>query len=280
MISFRQQSDGASSPRPFGPRISVVMPVYNQLDYTRQCIGSLHAHGGLIEEMIIIDNGSSDGTAEYLASLERARVIANPQNLGCAAAWNQGYEASVSQWVLFLNNDVIVTSGWIEGMLDFAAENRVDIVSPAIREGLADYDLERHAEEFVAAMGRHARNGVADGICFLVKKEVFEKIGRFDENFRIGQFEDVDFFRRARMAGFRLAITGRAFIHHFGSVTQNHIRGLDRQNSYEAANRAYYRRKWKLSWPKRLVERHVCKARGLFWTFKERALGGHTLKSR
>ena len=80
------------------------------------------------------------------------------------------------------------------------------------------------------------------------------------------------------MAGFRLGITGRSFIHHFGSVTQNHIRGVERNNSYEAVNRAYYRRKWNLSWPKRFIDRQSGKARLFFWTVKERALGGHTLK--
>ena len=256
---------------------SVIIPVYNQLHYTRKCLESLGAHGGGIFETIIVDNGSTDGTAEYLSGLDRARVIRNGANLGCAAAWNQGLEVSGGAWALFLNNDVVVTADWIEGMLEFAREKRVDIVSPAIREGRGNYDMDRYAQEFVARMRHHSRMGVADGICFLVRRAVFEKVGRFDENFRIGQLEDVDFFRRAAMAGFRLAITGRSFIHHFGSVTQNHIRGVERNVAYEAFNRAYYRRKWDLSWRKRLMERHSGKARHFFWAVKERALGGHQL---
>jgi N-acetylglucosaminyl-diphospho-decaprenol L-rhamnosyltransferase len=266
-----------SSPRQHGPGATVVIPVYNQLGYTRKCLDSLRAHGGGIEEIIIIDNGSSDGTAEYLSGLDCATVIMNRENLGCAAAWNQGVEAAGSAWVLLLNNDVVVTPGWIEGMLEFSVEKQVDIVSPAIREGPCDYNLELYAAEFVARMRRHSRIGVADGICFLVRRTVFETIGRFDENFRIGQFEDVDFFRRAKMAGFRLGITGRSFIHHFGSVTQNHIRSAERNNSYEAANRAYYRRKWDLSWNRRFMERHCSKAKLFFWSVKERALGHHLL---
>ena len=266
----------AAAPRS-GRGTSVVIPVYNQLHYTRKCLESLRAHGGGIEEVIIIDNGSTDGTAEYLSGVEDATVIINRENLGCAAAWNQGVEAAGSAWVLFLNNDVVVTSRWIEGMLEFAEEKRVDIVSPAIREGAGDYDMERYAEEFVAGMKRHSRLGVADGICFLVRKTVFEKVGRFDEKFRIGQFEDADFFRRAAMAGFRLGITGRSFIHHFGSVTQNHIRGVERNNAYEAENRAYYRQKWGMSWSKRFIERQSGKARLFYWIAKEKALGGHSL---
>jgi GT2 family glycosyltransferase len=199
-----------------GQGISVVIPVYNQLHYTRKCVESLRAHGSGIEEIIIIDNGSTDGTAEYLRGLDspgkiggqclegtegkwipaltgmtddvRARVIINGENLGCAAAWNQGLEASGGDRVLFLNNDVVLTSGWVEGMVSFAEERAVDIVSPAIREGAGNYDMDRYGKEFVSRMRDHARIGVADGICFLVKRAVFETVGRFDENFRNGQF--------------------------------------------------------------------------------------------
>ncbi|MGC9195591.1 MAG: glycosyltransferase family 2 protein [Syntrophobacteraceae bacterium] len=260
------------------PAVSVVIPVYNQLDYTKKCIDSLKSHNGGVEEIIVIDNGSSVETAQYLRGLDWVRVISNQKNLGCAAAWNQGLDAAGCEWVLFLNNDVVVSANWVEGMVEFADEKGVAIVSPAIREGLGDYDMDDYAKDFVARMKLHSRMGVADGICFLVKKSVFEKIGRFDENFHIGQFEDADFFRRAALAGFRLGITGRSFIHHFGSVTQNHIRGVECNNGYEASNRAYYRRKWKLSRPKRIFERHFSKARLFFWTFKEKTLGRHCLK--
>lgn len=257
---------------------TVVVPVYNQLDYTRRCLASLRTHGNGIHKIIVIDNGSANTTAEYLSGLDYVTVIRNDDNLGCAAAWNQGIETAGSAWVLFLNNDVIVTSGWLEGMLEFAEEKRVDIVSPAIREGACDYDIDRYAEAFVTRMKRRARIGVADGICFLVRRTVFEKVGRFDENFRVGQFEDVDFFKRAAIAGFRLGITGRSFIHHFGSVTQNHIRKVEKNNCYEAVNRAYYYRKWNLSWHKRFIMRRYSNARRLFWELREKALGGYLLK--
>lgn len=256
---------------------SVIIPVHNRLDYTKRCLGSLRAHGGGIEEIIIIDNGSTDGTARYLSGLEGVRVLGNRENRGCAAAWNHGIEAAGSAWVLFLNNDVVVTAHWLEGMLEFAVRNHVDIVSPAIREGMGRYDIDRYAEEFVARMKHCTRIGVADGICFMVRRKVFEKIGRFDENFRIGQFEDSDFFRRAAMAGFRLAITGCSFIHHFGSVTQNYIRLIEGDTSYEAENRAYYRRKWGLSRRRRFLARQAANARRLMWALRERALGGHLL---
>ncbi len=259
--------------------VSIVIPVHNQLDYTRTCLEGLRAHGAGAE-IVVVDNGSSDGTAGYLASQRDVTVIRNAENRGCAPAWNEGVQASRGECIVILNNDVIVTPGWLEGLLAFSEEERVDIASPAIREGEAAYEVERYAKEFVGRMRGVSRMGVADGICFMVRRRVFETVGLFDEKFRIGQFEDADFFRRAAAAGFRLGTTGRSFIHHFGSVTQDALRGKRAARPYEAENREYFRRKWGLTWPRRFVERRRAKLRNLFWRLRERALLGHTLKER
>jgi len=260
--------------------VSVVIPVFNQLAYTKGCLESLRAAEGIPLEVVVVDNGSSDGTGEYLASRSGLSVIRNGENRGCAAAWNQGVAASRAEWIVILNNDVIVSRGWVEGMLEFAEEHGIDIVSPAIREGETNYDIEEYGGRFVRRMGGASRMGVADGICFMVRRRVFERIGMFDEAFRIGQFEDVDFFRRAVRSGFRLGTTGRSFIHHFGSVTQDSLRRERTENPYEAQNRAYYRKKWKLTWGKRFLLRRRAKWRELVWRTRERVLRGHTLKER
>jgi GT2 family glycosyltransferase len=182
--------------------------------------------------------------------------------------------------VLLLNNDVIVSPGWLEGLLSFAGEHGVDVATPAIREGEYNYDVVEYGERFVAAMAGACRMGVADGICFLVNRRVFNSIGGFDLNFRIGQFEDADFFRRAMMGGFRLGTTGRSFLHHFGSATQDAIRKKRGAKPYEAENRAYFRKKWRLYWCRRLFERRLRKWRDLVWRTSERLRHGHTLKEK
>jgi N-acetylglucosaminyl-diphospho-decaprenol L-rhamnosyltransferase len=260
--------------------VTVIIPLYNQLRYTQLCLDSLRTHGAAGARILLIDNGSSDGTGEYLAHCEDVAVIANQENLGCAGAWNQGARAAEADWLLFLNNDVIVSPGWLEGLLAFAEEARFDVVSPAIREGEYNYDIVGYSRGFVEKMAGFTRPGVADGICFMVRRQVFEAIGHFDEKFRIGQFEDVDFFRRAKAAGFRLGTTGRSFIHHFGSVTQDSIRKSRKVRPYEAENRAYYRQKWRLTWWRRFWERRLAKWRELAWRISERLQKGHTLKEK
>jgi GT2 family glycosyltransferase len=140
----------------------VVIPVLNQVEYTIGCLEGLRRHREGIVNVVVVDNGSTDGTEEELSRRPDVTVIRNPVNLGCAAAWNQGVRAVGSEWIAILNNDVILTPGWLPGLLAFAEEDGADIVSPAIRGPRGD--VEEYARESSAAWEGGAR-GVADGIC-------------------------------------------------------------------------------------------------------------------
>lgn len=257
--------------------VSIVIPVFNQLRYTQICVESLKPTLPECSEVIIVNNGSLDGTAEYLSELQDVLVITNKDNMGCAAAWNQGVRASNSQWVAVLNNDIILSSGWLEGLIAFAEEKSLDIVSPAFREGEYNYNIADYSKGFIQRMRLVSRMGIAQGVCFMVRRPVFDRIGFFDEKFRIGQFEDADFFRRAKLAGLRLGTTGRSFIHHFGSATQNSIRKGNSAGPFEDENRAYFRNKYKLTVGKRFIEKRREALRSLYWRVSEKALYGHTL---
>jgi GT2 family glycosyltransferase len=260
--------------------VTIVIPLFNQLSYTKSCLDSLRATVGDKAAVLVIDNGSTDGTMGYLRGGEGISVIGNEVNLGCAGAWNQGVRETRSEWVVILNNDVIVSSGWLTGLLAAAEREGLDVVSPGIREGENNYDIESYAQNYVERMKNAVRRGVADGICFMVRRRVFETIGLFDENFRIGQFEDTDFFRRARSAGFRLGTTGGSFIHHFGSVTQKALGQGRVEKPYVAENRAYYRKKWRMTWWKRFWLRRRLKLREFVWRTREKTLYGHTLREK
>jgi N-acetylglucosaminyl-diphospho-decaprenol L-rhamnosyltransferase len=258
--------------------VSVVIPVFNQLAYTKLCLETLGRHREGVREVIVIDNGSADGSGDWLAGIPWIQLVRNAENRGCAAGWNQGVAAATGEWIVVLNNDVLLPEGWLKGLLAGAAAHRLDVVTPGIREGEASYDLESWARAFVEKMRDALRPGVADGICFMVHRRVFDAVGTFDEHFRIGQFEDVDFFRRARDAGFRLGITGASFLHHFGSVTQKAIRKAPAGGGYLAENRAYYRKKWRLGWLRRQPEKWSLKARLFAWRWRERLATGRSLK--
>jgi GT2 family glycosyltransferase len=255
--------------------ITIVIPVLNQLEYTRQCLESLTAAACDDSMIIVVNNASTDGTAEFLATRPKLCVIHNLENRACAAAWNQGFAASKTKWTVFLNNDTLVTPGWLENLVDFAVKNGVDIASPAMCEGDLDYDFDAYAHDFVSKMRRVQRRGTASGVCFMVARRVFEAIGNFDENFSKGGNEDTDFFWRAQKAGFKMAVSGCAYIHHFGSVTQKALKA--QRGSTRAETVGYFRRKWKINWVQRRWMRIRRKAAGNWRKMSERLRYGHTL---
>ena len=96
---------------------SIVIVTHNQLEYTRQCLDSMRRLTDEPYELIVVDNGSTDGTVEYLRALAGVRLIVNETNRGFPAAANQGIAAATRRQVLLLNNDVVVTTGWLGRLL-------------------------------------------------------------------------------------------------------------------------------------------------------------------
>ncbi len=262
----------------------VVIPVHDQWAFTRQCLESLQVSGIGLNQIIIIDNASTDETAAMLEAMPEVRVLRNASNLGCAAAWNQGARAGTALWIIFLNNDTLLPIGWWEGLLEFAARSGVAVASPAMRESgdfvyELKYDLTSHACAFMQRMRGITRCGRAHGVCFAVRRDAFDAVGGFDESFPLGSHEDIDFFWRVRHAGFALGTTGASFIHHFRAVTRN---ALDYRaaGNFTRANRERFRRKWGLSKPKAWLLRQSEKWEARLCALWERLRTGHTLKEQ
>src|SRR3954464_11583922 len=103
------------------PFTSIVIPVYNQLDYTRECIAAIDARTAKGSwELIVVDNASTDGTSAWLSGLSLphapVRVIRNAANLGFGRACNQGMSAAQGDGVVLLNNDAVVLGDWLSGL--------------------------------------------------------------------------------------------------------------------------------------------------------------------
>jgi GT2 family glycosyltransferase len=243
--------------------------------------------------VVVVDNGSSDGTADWVIQQAGLELIQNPTNKGCAPAWNQGAKfagalpdghnlkaAGALEWLIIMNNDILLPISGITALLGAADLYGLDIASPAMREMDLNYDFETYASGFMGRLGGVVRRGAAHGVCFAVRAAVFSRIGGFDEGFRIGQFEDEDFFRRAREAGFKTGIVGACFIHHFGSVTQDALSDGDGRRPYEAQNRAYFRKKWRLGLVRRRWEKGTSAMLRVWWRATERLRFGHSLHEK
>jgi GT2 family glycosyltransferase len=254
--------------------ISLVIALYNQVDYTRRCIESIVACTPHPYELILVDNASVDGTADYVGGLP-ATLIRNDTNLGCAKAWNQGIRASRGEAIGILNNDIVVTPGWLENLLDFMERGAHGIVCPSACEGPLDYDLHAYAETFAAACAQAVRHELY-APCMIIDRAVFDRIGLFDEEFSYGGCEDTDFRWRAERAGFSVAMTGSVLIHHFSMVTQNHIKRVE-TNQYWNHNMAHFQRKWGRTIRGNWFERRWTDVRNKWIARYERYRFGHSL---
>src|SRR5438094_8503692 len=97
-------------------RVSLVIPVYNQLLHTMQCLESLLRLPDKVGELIVVDNASTDGTPEHLKGIDGITIIHNPTNLRCAKAWNQGTQASRGDAIRDLNDAIVVTRGQLHAL--------------------------------------------------------------------------------------------------------------------------------------------------------------------
>uniref|UniRef100_C6E7I0 Glycosyl transferase family 2 n=1 Tax=Geobacter sp. (strain M21) TaxID=443144 RepID=C6E7I0_GEOSM len=241
---------------------SIVILTWNELSCTRECLESIERHTPEPHEVILVDNGSSDGTVpflrEFCAQRENYRLIENGKNLGFAAGCNIGMREAVGGHILLLNNDTVVTRGWLSGMIEaLERDPKAGIVGPMTNEIAGPQKLARvpyrdmeelqaFAERFRGEhYGRRIEVDRVVGFCMLFTREVLETVGELDERFGSGNFEDDDFCLRGALAGYRCLIAGDVFIHHYGSrsFTGNRV-------DYAAAmwkNRKAFDAKWDLA---------------------------------
>jgi len=255
-------------------KVSIIMAVYNQAAYTKLCIQSIQKHTDVPYELIVIDNASKDGTSEFLKTIP-ARVTMNPENRGCATAWNQGVKCAQGDYLCIINNDTVVTGKWMSRLIDFMEKENYSIVSPAVTEGPLNYDLESYAADFTKSC-HGLVNKRLNACCMVIRRETFGQVGLFDEQFICGGFEDVDFFWRCQQVRLTMATTGSSLIHHFSMKTQNEIKrkeGFD----YGNYNKEQFFKKWRRtpdgSWFER-KSRHLMR---LLAALYQKMKYGHTL---
>jgi GT2 family glycosyltransferase/cytochrome c-type biogenesis protein CcmH/NrfG len=241
-----------------GKLVSIIIPVYNQLEYTKGCIKSIRKYTNIPYELIVIDNASTDGTYEYLNSQTDIRLIRNEVNLGFPKAVNQGISIANGNYILIMNNDVVVTRGWLENLISHIdSDKHMGIVAPMSNYASGaqllkgadklysnEDELQKFAEYIYRVnMGRRFEIPHVTGLCMLIKREVIDKIGGFDERFSPGNFEDDDFCLRAKLAGFKIAIAEDVFIHHFGSKSFT-AEGVEKFKEILERNRKLFIEKW------------------------------------
>ncbi len=238
---------------------SIIILALNGLEDTRLCLESVRRCTPAPYELILVDNGSTDGTGDYFKDYARkhahARVILNAANNGFAGGNNQGLALARGDFVVLLNNDTVVTPGWLEGMMRvFAAHPETGIVGPMTNYVSGPQLVANPAYQSLdqlpafAAQWQEAHRGQAPeihrvvGFCLMARRQVLDRIGGLDEAFINGNFEDDDFCLRALCAGFKARMAQEVFIHHTGSRTFRNARMDYQQNML--ANWEVFKSKW------------------------------------
>jgi GT2 family glycosyltransferase len=237
---------------------TVTFVCYNQLDYTKQFIASLDPSEVDFSRIVAVDNGSTDGTREWLQQQGFGAVVLNDRNLGCGAAWNQGALAIQSKWTVVMNNDVICAKGWLRNLLAIAEANDLQIASPAMIEGDLNYDLLSWVNKAQLTMQGYIRKGAQHAVCMVIRDDVWEKIGYFMPVPKLMGYEDRIFFLRAKEARLKTGICANSWLHHFGMTTQNAVKlDMKMDANQDLGNRSLMKRHLHQSWLSRKLAAYV-----------------------
>lgn len=202
-------------------QIGLVIPVFNNADLTKQCLDSLFQTKGNNPEfnVIVVDDGSMDNTDQVLSNFEGIHVLKNAENLGYLETTNKGIDFAFDNlkcdYILLLNNDLIFSSTWLANLIDSSEL----------------YDLVGYFSHNDNDVAKPTETDFVEFSCVCIKRAVFSDIGKLDPIFSKGYYSDDDYCLRAKLAGFKIAVTPNKnpvnIVHlcgqTFGTVTRNYL---------------------------------------------------------
>lgn len=223
------------------PRVAVVIPNWNGVDDLRACLASLRVQEGVEIELMVVDNGSADGSIAFLHE-EGVPHIPLPRNLGFAPAVNLGFAATTAEAVMTMNADTIAEPGAIRELLSvLGSDESIGGVQPRILSLVRGQDRDPDDPDAViyslgqalTADGRAREDGIGQpqgrrgyeareifGVCgaaCMFRREVIATLGGYDESY-FAFYEDVDLNVRARMAGWSFRVAPSSVVWHVGNA--------------------------------------------------------------
>jgi GT2 family glycosyltransferase len=269
-------------------KVTILVLTWNGLEYTRACLESIRRHTDLGKdvEVLVVDNGSTDGTVSYLRGLDWLRRIENKKNLGFVRGNNVGIEATPEGDILLLNNDIVITEdGWLEE-LQRVAYSAADVGIVGCRLILPDGRL-LHAGTYmpldtfwgqqIGSLEKDVNQYAYDrdvqavvGACMYIKRAVLDAIGPLNETF-FSYFEDTDYCLRAAKAGFRTVCAGSVTLIHHENVSTK-VNNVSFSKIFRKSQRVFCRQ-----WERELMNRYDT---AVFWHSQVGSPSGYAVSSR
>ncbi len=228
----------------------IIIPIWNQLKLTRECIESIIKYTDHPYRLILVDNNSDAGTKEYLRGLKASDpnvlLIENKDNLGYIKAVNIGISSSESEFIVVLNNDTLVTDGWLGELVEILKSNTsIALLNPAsnnlgVKPG-PDESINDLAIRLKESKGEWIELNSAVGFCMVFKRNLTKLIGLFDEVYGMGNFEDTDYSRRVQSYGFKCAMAKGSYVWHKQNTSFNLIKSF---NSSFNKNKKIFESRW------------------------------------
>ncbi|MBZ4202302.1 MAG: glycosyltransferase, partial [Methylovulum sp.] len=241
-------------------RVSIIVVTYKNMDISQLCLEKLLSNTTHPNyEIIVVDNDSRDGTANYLHYMQERydniKIIINNENRGFAAANNQGLAIASGDYLVLLNNDTVPPRGWLAPLLKHLRDAQLGLVGPVTNfvgnEAKIDvsYNNLDEMEHFALHQMRTHEGRIFDikvlaMFCVAMRRDVYERVGSLDESFGIGMFEDDDYSNRIRQLGYRVVCAEDSFVHHFGQAAFKKLIETGEYDEIWKKNQAYYEQKW------------------------------------
>ncbi len=218
------------------PKITIIILCWNGLEYTKQAIASIQASTSLDYILVPVDNGSTDGTPEYLRNQAELHPWIKPvyleYNTGFAGGINAGLATATTEFIAILNNDVVVTSGWLERMLvHFYQFPTLGLIGPMACNvsGVQNIPFSSSLDAldpfarmiFAKNAGTVMATQRIVGFAWVMRQEVLHKVGGFHLDFGKGNYEDDDYCIRVLNSGYQIGVAQDVFIYHKGSASWN-----------------------------------------------------------
>lgn len=217
------------------PMVTVIIPVYGEIDYTLRCLASIAAYPAqLAFEVIVVDDCSPDKSADTLAHVNGIRLIRNEKNQGFIRSCNTGATAAQGEYLYFLNNDTEVTPGWLDELVrtfeefpgtGFAGsklvypDGRLQEAGGIIWQDASAWNFGRYQDPLLPMYNYAREVDYCSGASIMVPKVLFDELGGFDEHYLPAYCEDADLALKIRDKGYRVIYQPLSTVIHFEGVT-------------------------------------------------------------